>query len=210
MIVGAGGHAKVLIEAVHAMGDFHIIGLTDPHPAAAALLGVKVLGADDVLPGVRAQGVAVAVLALGENELRERLGAWVRELGFALPPIIHPSAFVSPSARIGAGAVVMARAVVGTHSDVGQLAIVNTGAIIDHDNIIGAAAHIAPGCALAGCVKIGARTLLGIGSAVRPDIVIGADVVVGAGSAVVTDVPDGAQVAGVPARPIRRGTGVAG
>jgi UDP-perosamine 4-acetyltransferase len=202
-IVGAGGHAKVVIEAIRATGTWDIAGLIDPSPGAASVLGVPVLGGDEMLPRLLADGVSAVVIALGGNALRERLGRRARDMGLELPAIVHPSALVSPSARLGAGVVVMARAVIGTETVVSELAIVNTGAILDHDNFLGIAAHVAPGCALAGNVFVGDRTLIGVGSAVRPLIRIGTDVVVGAGSAVVRDVPDGARVGGAPARNLR-------
>lgn len=204
VLVGAGGHAKVVLEAVRAAGLGEVVGLVDPAPNAGPVLGAPVLGGDEVLPRLRAEGVG-AVVALGGNALRERVGLRLREMGFALPAVVHPSALVSPSARVSEGAVVMARAVVGAETLVGELAIVNTGAVLDHDNRLGRAAHVAPGCALAGNVLVGDRALVGVGSAVRPGTRIGADAVVGAGSAVVREVPAGATVGGAPARPLRRG-----
>jgi UDP-perosamine 4-acetyltransferase len=204
VVIGAGGHAKVVLEAIRAAGTGEIIGLIDPAPATPSLLGVTVLGGDVLLPMLRREGVAAAVVALGSNAIRERLGQQLRELGFVLPCVIHPAALLSPSAVLGEGAVVMARAVVGTQTIVGSLAIINTAAVVDHDNRIGIAAHIAPGCALAGNVHVGGRTLVGVGSAVRPGIRIGADVVIGAGAAVVADMADRAVVAGTPARSLRR------
>lgn len=207
IVIGAGGHAKVVIEAIRAAGLGTIRGLIDPAPATPEVLGVPVLGGDEILPALRAQGVSAAVIALGNNGARQRIGGKLRELGFALPSIVHPSALVSPSARLGEGIVVMANAVVGTDSAVGDFAIINTSASVDHDNVIGIAAHVAPGCALAGNVTVGDRTLVGVGSAVRPGITIGADAVVGAGSAVVNDIPAGARVAGTPARPLPQRAG---
>jgi UDP-perosamine 4-acetyltransferase len=204
VVIGAGGHAKVVIEAVRAQGG-EVVGLIDPSPATSSVLGVQILGSDDVLQDLRCQGIDTAVVALGDNPLRERLGRRIRELGFVLPNVVHPSALLSPSARLGSGIVVMARAVVGSETAISDLAIINTAAIIDHDNEIGVAAHVAPGCALAGNVRVGARALIGVGSAVRPGTRIGADTVVGAGSAVVADVPDRATVGGVPARQLRQG-----
>ena len=203
LILGAGGHAKVVIEAVRASGVVDIVGIVDAAAASSHVLGVPVIGRDEDLPRLRAEGVTMALVALGTNLHRFRIGTYLRSLGYDLPTVIHPTAFVSPSARIADGAVVMARAVVGTDTSVGALAIVNTAAVIDHDGIIGSSAHVAPGCALAGNVQVGERALVGVGSAVCPGIRIGADAVVGAGSAVVANVEAGAVVGGVPARRLK-------
>ncbi|HYI82363.1 MAG TPA: acetyltransferase [Acetobacteraceae bacterium] len=208
VLVGAGGHAKVVIEAARAEGRFTVAGLIDPKPSAPEVLGVPVLGGDEALPRLRTEGVGWAFVALGSNAARERIGNSLRAAGFRLASIVHPAAVVMPSARIGEGVVVMARVVVSAEARIDDLAILNTGAVVEHDNQIGAAAHIAPLAALAGNVRIGARALVGVGSAIRPGITVGEDAVVGAGSAVVADVPAGATVGGVPARALslaRRG-----
>ncbi len=200
VVVGGGGHAAVVIEALRAMGGFIIVGVVDPHPEFPDVIGVPVLGGDDRLPGLREDGVEMAVIALGNNKLRQRTGPTLLNQGYVLPSVVHPGASISPSATVEAGAVIMNRAVVGTRVRIGPLVIINTGSVVDHDSEIGAAAHVAPGVALAGNVRVGERSLVGVGSAVRPGIRIGADVVVGAGSAVVADVADGMTVAGSPAR----------
>jgi len=206
VLIGAGGHGKVVLEALRAMGKgWKVAGFVDAAPPAPGVLGTPVLGDESVLPRLRAQGVAAAVVALGDNHARQRVGERVRALGFALASVLHPAALVAPSARIGPGAMVLARAVIGTETCIGPLAIVNTGAILDHENEVEEAAHVAPGCALAGLVRVGARALVGVGSAVRPGIRIGPDAVIGAGSAVVSDVAPGAVVGGAPARPLRSG-----
>lgn len=203
LVVGAGDHAKVVLELLWAMDSFEVVGLLDPFPKASRVLGVPVLGGDDLLPGLLQQNVSAAMVAIGSNFMRQQMGQTLLAMGFTLPAVVHPSAHISPSATIGQGAIVMARAVVGTLSIVSELAIINTGAIVEHDNYIGYAAHIAPGAALAGRIRVGDRALVGVGSAVHPGISIGSDSVVGVGSAVVEDVPSGKTVAGSPARELR-------
>ena len=116
VVVGAGSHAKVILEAIHAAGLGQVVGLIDPGADAAPLFGIPVLGNDEILPRLRSEGLDSAVIALGDNSLREQLGYRLRQLGFALPAVIHPSAFVSPTARVGNGVVIMARAVLGTET----------------------------------------------------------------------------------------------
>jgi UDP-perosamine 4-acetyltransferase len=202
VIVGAGGHAKVVIELLWAIGGIEVVGLLAER-AGQGPFGLPVLGDDGLLPVLRTQGVVAALVALGSNALRDRIGAELHALGFLLPAVIHPSAQLSPSARVSAGAVIMARACVGPLATVGEFSIINTGAIIEHDSAIGRAAHVAPGSVLAGTVSVGERALVGAGSAVRPGVTIGKDSIVGVGSAVVANVPPGAVVGGAPARLLR-------
>jgi UDP-perosamine 4-acetyltransferase len=204
IVVGGGGHAKVALDVLRLMASMTVIGVADPAAAGSTILGIPVLGGDEVLAGLRDRGIAAAFVAIGDNGKRQRLGATLQEMGFVLPVILHPSAIVSPSAQIGAGSAIMAGAKIGPDAVIGELAIINTGAIVEHDVRVGIAAHVAPGCALAGCVRVGDRALIGIGSAARPGVWIGDDVTVGAGSTVVTDLSDGIVVAGNPARPLAK------
>jgi UDP-perosamine 4-acetyltransferase len=202
VVIGGGGHAKVVLETFYLAPGFSVIGVLDARTAGSKLLGTPVLGGDEMLPALKQQGVAAAFVAIGDNQTRQRVADELRRAGFDLPSVIHPTAIVSPSAEIGAGAIVMAGAKIGPEARIGELAVVNTGAIIEHDVIIGRAAHVAPGCCLAGGVSVGDRALIGVGSAVRPQIRIGEDAVIGVGSAVVADISPGITAVGVPARPL--------
>ncbi|MGK7861333.1 acetyltransferase [Falsiroseomonas sp. E2-1-a4] len=203
LIIGAGGHALVVIEALRACGQ-PITGLLDDGlgrgPDAGPLLGCAILGSTSLLPALRAQGLAEAVIAIGDNAAREALGARCEAAGFTLPPLIHPAALVSPSAVLGAGSQVMARALLGPLVRLGRLVLVNTGAIVEHECRLEDAAHLGPGAVLCGGVSLGRRALVAAGAVVRPAVAIGADALVAPGAAVAGPVPDGARLGGVPAR----------
>lgn len=200
IVVGAGGHAKVCIESLRAMGETVAFCVGDPG-STGSCAGAPVLGGDEHLARLRLEGFVRIFIAIGSNRLRERLADVAVQAGYELVSAIHPNAVISPSVRLGKGVAVMAGAVINAEASVDSLTIINTGASIDHDCRIGKAVHIAPQCGLAGNVSVGDRSFLGIGSRVIPDISIGADVMAGAGSVVISDVKDNERVVGVPAKP---------
>jgi UDP-perosamine 4-acetyltransferase len=199
VVVGAGGHAKVAIEALRFSG-WTVLGCTDFNAGHEAVVGAPVLGTDDVLPEVLEAGVRFVFVALGNNKLREAKADELRALGFEQPNAIGPNAAISPSAQVGVGVAIFGGAIINADARIADYAIINTNASVDHDCVIGRAAHIAPGCALAGCVTVGDRTFVGAGSTVIPGITIGPGTLVGAGSVVVRDLAGGITALGVPAR----------
>jgi UDP-perosamine 4-acetyltransferase len=199
VIIGGGGHAKVVIESLRAAGHT-VAAVIDADPTPRRVAGVQVVGDDSALPRLLGEGITQAFVAIGDNRLRSRLARGLREQGFELVNAIHPSAVISPSAKLGAGVAVMAGAVINAESEIGDLAIINTGAIVDHDCRLGAACHLGPASALAGGVRIGDRAFLGVGARVIPNMTIGADAIVGAGAVVVRDLSDAVVAVGVPAR----------
>lgn len=203
LVIGAGGHAAVVIEVARAAGFLPLLAL-DPG-TQTEVLGVPVRGGDNLLEEVLAEGqIGSGIVAIGSNALRLRLGARLRSLGCRTPPIIHPTAVVSPTAEIGEGTVVMAGAIINARAQIGEDCIINTGAVIEHDCVLEAGVHAAPRSVMGGTCRIGAGTLYGIGSSMRPGTTIGANVVVGAGSVVVTSIADGLTVVGNPAAPLRQ------
>ncbi len=199
VIVGGGGHAKVVIESLRAAGQT-IAAVIDADPTPRLVAGAPVVGDDSALAGLRGQGLTQAFVAIGDNRLRARLAQGLRDQGFELVNAIHPSAVISPSARLGLGVAVMAGAVINAESEISDLAIINTSAVVDHDCRLGTACHLGPASALAGGVSLGERTFLGVGARVIPNIAIGSDAIVGAGAVVVRDLADGVVAFGVPAR----------
>jgi UDP-perosamine 4-acetyltransferase len=209
--LGAGGHARVVIEVLRAVGNFDVIGLLDSNVELwdQTILGVKVLGDDTQLAAVYQRGVQTAFLgvgSVGSMEGRRRLFEKARAHGFELARAIHPLAVISPSAELGEGPTVMASAVINAAARLGDNVIINTGAVVEHDCVIGHHVHVATAAALAGEVRVGEDTHIGLGARVLQGIKIGRRVIVGAGAVVVRDVPDDVAVMGVPAK-IHRRTG---
>jgi UDP-perosamine 4-acetyltransferase len=205
VVVGGGGHARVVMEVLLAAG-WRVAGFTDPGGAGRSFGEIPCLGDDSALPSLAGQ-VRYAIAALGDNALRGRLAERAVELGFELANAIHPSAQISPSVTLGRGIAVMANAVLNAGTTVLDDSIINTAATVDHDCRIGRNVHIAPGCHLAGYVTVEDGALVGVGSIVgrgRP-VLVGAAAVVGSGSVVIRDVPPFTTVAGNPARPLRTG-----
>jgi sugar O-acyltransferase (sialic acid O-acetyltransferase NeuD family) len=147
-------------------------------------------------------GVSKFALGIGSNEARLWWCEKLLKEGFELPPIIHPKAWVSPTATLGAGVFVGAGAVVQAGAKIAQAALINSNATVEHHCEIGAGAHIGPGAVLAGLAKVGEKTMVGAGAVIRDRIMVGKNAMVGAGAAVVQDVSEGLTVAGVPAKPI--------
>ena len=203
--LGAGSHAKSLLEAIRSQGTFAAVALVDddPHRSATELLGVPVASDPNALERLQGDGVGHAFVGVGgtsDSAARQRVFERLRDAGFELPPILHATAVVSPLARVSDGAQILAAATVNVDADIGNGSIVNTGAIVEHDCRIGAHAHIAPGARLAGLVTVADGAHVGIGAVAIEGVRIGAGAFVAAGAVVVRDVDDGVRVAGVPAR----------
>lgn len=206
--LGAGGHAKVVIDALRLAGGCELVGLLDADRElwGTRVLDVPVLGGDDLLERLYAEGIRhafIGVGAIGDTAPRRRIYEEIRRRGFDMVRVIHPRAVISPSADLGDGPTVLAGAVINAASRIGDNVIVNTGTIIEHDCVVGHHVHMATGARLAGGVMVGDGTHIGVGASVRQGVRIGRDAIVGAGAVVVDDVADGVVVAGVPARPLR-------
>lgn len=209
VLIGGGGHARVLVDALRASGETGVIAVLDADPARAGsqLLDATVVGCDELLEELAAKGTRYFAVAVGGTKNNApRMALYLRALDLGLEPalIVHPRAVVSPWATLGRGCQVLAAAVINAGAALGENVIVNTGAIVEHDCRIGDHVHVATGARLASTVTVGDRALIGAGSVVRQVITIGEDAVVGAGAVVVKNVPAATIVAGVPAKELSR------
>jgi sugar O-acyltransferase (sialic acid O-acetyltransferase NeuD family) len=204
IIIGAGGHASVVADAL-IVGGIEVIGFTDRDPRrhGGRHCGLPVLGEDEsVLSGYRREDVLLAngIGGIRSTELRRKVQTRLQQLGWNFATVRHPSAIVSPRARISDGVQLLAGSIVQVGADVGAGSIVNTGAVIEHDCEIGSFVHAAPRALLCGNVKIGSDSHIGAGAIVRQGLRLGANTLVGAGAVVVKDFAGDGMLIGAPAR----------
>lgn len=204
VILGGGGHAAVILDAIHAsVGSLSCVVLDKNRDHwGTKFLNVEILGDDTLLPELLEAGVLsfiVGVGGVGDNQLRKDLFEQGVRHGLKPMMVQHPAAVRSEWATIDAGTVLLATSVVGPRAIIGENVIVNTGAIVEHDCQVGDHAHISIGAQLASAVHVGSMAHVGVGASVRQSVSIGEGAIVGAGAVVVKDVADWSTVCGVPA-----------
>ena len=205
VVIGGGGHAKVLMAQLKRLG-WSIVGFTDDQ-ARPPLLGLPCLGGDAVLSDVlRTHPECSAVIGVGKidaSQLRVGMEKRARDLGFHFPVIISPDAVVHEDAELGAGTVVLDGAVVNIGAVLGRLCIVNTNGTVEHDCRLGDNVHIAPGATVCGTVRIGDHCMIGAGSTIVQNVTVCTGTLVGAGAVVLANIDEPGMYAGNPAKRIK-------
>lgn len=222
VLIGAGGHGRVVYEALLAAGPVTVYSFDDRYGGEDGEAALKESGVPSWIPAgpvrevptfLRDHPDAEVVVAIGNNATRRHIVRWLEgelatarsedEVKVRFARAIHPSAVISSTARLGEGVMILPGAIVTAGAQIGPHTILNTAASVDHDCSIGAFSHIAPGARLGGGVVVEEGVHVGIGASVIPERHIGAWSVVGAGAAVVRDIPPGVVAYGVPAVPHR-------
>lgn len=200
LIVGSGGHGRVVQDAARASG-WEVRGfIDDTKIPGAQISGSPVVGGTTLLDDLTVLTVSAVIVAIGDQAVRRALSLNVLGLGGSLAVVRHPTAIVSPSAVIDAGTFVAAGAIVAADACVGRFCILNHACSVDHDSVLRDGVQVCPGANLAGRVTCDEGAFIGTGAAVIPGVTIGPSATVGAGAVVIADVPGGVTVVGSPAR----------
>ncbi|CCO23246.1 acetyltransferase [Maridesulfovibrio hydrothermalis] len=202
IIMGAGGHGQVVADALLLMKGATPVAFLDDNPEITGkkILGIPVIGGYSALNTIEHDGI---VLALGNNGLRKRIFNELTAAGETLFTVIHPSAIIAPSVKMGNGCMILAGAIINTGAEIKDNTIINTNSTVEHHNIIGPHSHIAPGATLGGKVIVGEESMIGIGATVLPRVKIGNKAMLGAGSTANRRIADGVTAAGMPARKLK-------
>lgn len=207
ILIGGGGHCKVVVDAILLSGRFEIVSILDvEEKIGETVCGIKITGSDKELEKIADSGIKYAFICIGglcNPGARVRINNKLVKLNFELINVIHPSSIVSSLAFLGNGNYIGPKAVVNAGATIGDNCIINTGAIVEHDCVIEDNVHISPGAVIGGGVKIGRNTHLGIGAVSLQNINIGENSLIGAGSVVTGDIEDNIVAYGVPCKKVR-------
>lgn len=195
LVAGAGGHAKVVIDAAAGAG-IDVVGVLGVPGDPANLLGVP------VVTDASTCDADAFIVAVGDNATRARVVDGLTALGLTAVTVVHPSAVIAPTACIGAGTFIAAGVIVNPDAVIGAHVILNTACTVDHDCDLGDFVHLGPNVSLCGGVKVGDGALFGVGSSAMPKTTVGEWAVIGAGATVVADLPAHMVCIGTPARAI--------
>lgn len=208
LLIGGGGHCKVVIDTVLLEKKYKIAGIIDEQSKVGKrVLGIPIIGTDlDIKNFVkkRIKNCFITIGSIGSPALKIKIFNSLKRIGVNFPNIIHPRALVSKYAKLGKGNYVAAGAIINAGTRVGNQCIINTGAVIDHDCKIGDFVHISPSVVLSGGVVIGKYTHVGTGCSVKQYLEIGENSIIGAGSVVVDNVENNVVAYGNPCRKIRK------
>lgn len=207
VILGTGGHAAVLFDAVASNPDYSVVGFCDNDPSRVGkhFFEIEIFSENELMDRFSNQRVHLinGVGAVKSTPVRQSIFDRFKDIGYSFASVRHPSAIVAKAVRLGEGTQLMAGSIVQVRAEVGENSIVNTGASVDHDCKIGNHVHLSPGSTLSGGVRIGDGTHVGTGAVVIEGICLGNRVTIGAGAVVVNDIADDITAVGIPARPSR-------
>jgi len=206
ILIGGGGHCKVVISILKKLKNFEIVGIVDNYKVESLIEGIKIIGIDNDLKDFFKRGIKNALITVGSiknNSKRYKLFTLAKKIGYKFPIIVSPDAIVDESVRIDEGTVIMPGCILNIGTSFGKNCIINTGSIIEHDCKIRDHCHLAPGVHISGSVEIDELSFIGIGSTIIQGVKVGKNVTIGAGSVVIKDIPDNVIALGNPAKIVK-------
>ncbi len=209
--LGGGGNAKVLIDIILKTGNCSLVGITEVSEdlSKKKIHAVPIIGGDEMLPRLFAEGVKFAFVGVGAirgTSQRMKLYQKIETIGFTPLTIIHPSAVIASTVKLGKGGCFMAGTIINPYTKIGNNVMVNTRSIVEHDCVVDDHVCISPGAILGGEVTVGEQSFIGMGALIKQGVTIGKNVIIGMGAVVLDDIPDGETVAGNPARKLEKKT----
>lgn len=205
VIYGAGRQGMIVLETLRAAGESEIIGFLDDNEEihGKTLHGLPVFGGIEWAVTNETGSNLGVIVAIGNNDARVAIGGKLRNTGYELANVVHPTVMMMPGISMGTGNLVCAGAILITGTQLEDDTVVNSGAILEHDTILHTGAQVATGVHTAGCVEIGKHAFVGVGAILGPNVTIGERSVIGAGSLVLSDIPADMIAYGTPAKAIR-------
>ncbi len=208
LLIGSGGHAKVLLEEFKDAWDFQAVisdtVLSEDQTAYFNAQGLEVfVESDELLNAFLSKNITHAVVALGDNEIRLNIAESLLTRGFSIPGLIHPQALIASTAEISpVGVQILAGSHVGASASIGKHTILNHYAIVEHDAVVGDAVHVAPHAVVLGGASLASGSLLGANATILPNVAVLATACIGAGAVVNKDIDVAGVYVGVPIQPI--------
>ncbi|EOV9526568.1 acetyltransferase [Bacillus cytotoxicus] len=200
LIIGAGGHGKVIADIALKMNRWEHIAFLDDNEDMETSMGIEII--DKSASASKYIQDYDLFIGIGNNTIRKKVQEQLENQGATIPVLIHPSAIIGEQVYLEAGTAVMAGAVINCCTKIGKGCIINTASTIDHDSIIDDYVHISPGAHLAGTVKVGSGTWIAIGSVIINNINITNKCKIGAGAVVIRDIIEAGTYIGVPAKKV--------
>jgi len=203
VIVGCGGHSKVILEIITASKKYKVIAILDDKYEKITKENKIIKAPISYSEELIRTSIPFFIIAIGNNVVRQQIAERLLKAGAQFPILSHPTAYISPSAKVGEGTVVMANSVVNAESIIGSHVIINTASVVEHDNIIEDYVHVSPSVTLTGNIHVGKGSHVGAGTTAIPGIQIGKWSVIGAGSTIINNIPSYVTAVGTPAKVIK-------
>ncbi|WP_413307809.1 acetyltransferase [Bacillus sp. 1P10SD] len=201
ILIGQGGHSKVISDIIRATKNHKLVGYLDDRYKSLDIIENFISGPVSAANFIKKVHQDIKfIIAIGDNKTRKKI---FHDLGLSKNDyltLVHPTAYISPDAKVGQGTIIMPKSVINSDAVIGDHCIINTGSVVEHDSMLEDFVHLCPNSTIAGTVSMGEGACLGTGGTIIPNKRIGEWTMIGAGATVVNDLPSHCLAVGIPAR----------